>query len=244
MYNEKKKKLLFTEDKSMIRICLSKAHNTAAHCWPSLLKGKYEVDPFTFDEMQKKLTLQRFQLEVSLSDVIWFSTARSLLGMVWCLSAKGLSGIVWFLSARGLSDVMWFLSAEGLSYVMWFFSARGLSDIMWFLTVLCENIEAWKMCLYRREVIVFSCRPSKAYICTSALNKMWFNFLLFSMYSITFPRILAWTSAVQLWQEIITVGDPNYLNSNNIVSYFSNFFFFKLFTFFLFCFVQSDYVHL
>ncbi|BFZ15117.1 hypothetical protein BsWGS_18156 [Bradybaena similaris] len=51
------------EDKCMIRICLSKAHNTAAHCWPSLLKGKYQADPFTFDEMQKKLTLQRFQLE-------------------------------------------------------------------------------------------------------------------------------------------------------------------------------------
>ncbi|KAH9513938.1 NudC domain-containing protein 2 [Bulinus truncatus] len=51
------------EDKCLIRICLSKAHNTAAHCWPSLLVGKYEADLFTFDEMQKKLTLQRFQYE-------------------------------------------------------------------------------------------------------------------------------------------------------------------------------------
>ncbi|XP_055895529.1 nudC domain-containing protein 2-like [Biomphalaria glabrata] len=51
------------EDKRLIRICLSKSHNTAAHCWPSLLVGQYEADPFTFDEMQKKLTLQRFQYE-------------------------------------------------------------------------------------------------------------------------------------------------------------------------------------
>lgn len=51
------------EDKRYVRICLSKAHNTAAHCWPSLLVGQYKVDPMTFDEMQKKLTLQRFQFE-------------------------------------------------------------------------------------------------------------------------------------------------------------------------------------
>ncbi|GFO15982.1 nudc domain-containing protein 2-like [Plakobranchus ocellatus] len=51
------------EDKRYIRICLSKAHNTAAHCWPSLLVGQYKVDPMTFDAMQKKLTLQRFQFE-------------------------------------------------------------------------------------------------------------------------------------------------------------------------------------
>ncbi|CAL1544404.1 unnamed protein product [Lymnaea stagnalis] len=51
------------EDKHIIRICLSKAHNTAAHCWQSLLVGKYKADPYTFDEMQKKLTLQRFQYE-------------------------------------------------------------------------------------------------------------------------------------------------------------------------------------
>lgn len=51
------------EDKKFIRICLSKAHNTASHCWPSLLKDQYKVDPHTYDEMQKKLTLQRFQFE-------------------------------------------------------------------------------------------------------------------------------------------------------------------------------------
>ncbi|XP_005104541.1 nudC domain-containing protein 2 [Aplysia californica] len=51
------------EDKKMVRICLSKVHSTAAHCWPSLLKDQYRADPVTFDEMQKKLTLQRFQFE-------------------------------------------------------------------------------------------------------------------------------------------------------------------------------------
>jgi len=51
------------EDKVRVHICLGKAHNTAAHCWPSLLKGQYLADPMTYDEMQKKLTLQRFQFE-------------------------------------------------------------------------------------------------------------------------------------------------------------------------------------
>ncbi|RUS74235.1 hypothetical protein EGW08_018003 [Elysia chlorotica] len=51
------------EDKRYVRICLSKSHSTAAHCWPSLLVGQFKVDPVTFDEMQKKLTLQRFQFE-------------------------------------------------------------------------------------------------------------------------------------------------------------------------------------
>ncbi|XP_059141086.1 nudC domain-containing protein 2-like [Physella acuta] len=51
------------EDKRMIRICLSKSHNTAAHCWPSLLVGKYAADPVIYDQMQRKLTLQRFQYE-------------------------------------------------------------------------------------------------------------------------------------------------------------------------------------
>jgi len=51
------------EDKKLIRICLSKSHTTAAHCWPSLLIGQFAADPLSFDEMQKKLTLQRFQFE-------------------------------------------------------------------------------------------------------------------------------------------------------------------------------------
>ncbi|KAK7482608.1 hypothetical protein BaRGS_00026209 [Batillaria attramentaria] len=51
------------EDKRFLRICLSKSLTTADHCWKSLLLNQYETDALTYDEMQKKLTLQRFQLE-------------------------------------------------------------------------------------------------------------------------------------------------------------------------------------
>ena len=50
----------------MLRICLPKSISTADKCWNSLLKDKYVADPFTFDQMEKKLTLQRFQYEVGL----------------------------------------------------------------------------------------------------------------------------------------------------------------------------------
>ncbi|XP_060064793.1 nudC domain-containing protein 2-like [Ylistrum balloti] len=51
------------EDKKILRICLVKADATAKNCWRSLLVDSYVADPVTFDEMEKKLTLQRFQLE-------------------------------------------------------------------------------------------------------------------------------------------------------------------------------------
>ncbi|KAJ8297530.1 hypothetical protein KUTeg_024061 [Tegillarca granosa] len=51
------------EDKKLLRICLPKSNPSAANCWKSLLVGQYNVDPYTFDQMEKKLTLQRFQLE-------------------------------------------------------------------------------------------------------------------------------------------------------------------------------------
>ncbi|XP_069131529.1 nudC domain-containing protein 2-like [Argopecten irradians] len=51
------------EDKKFLRICLVKGVATAKNCWRSLLTDNYVVDPYTFDQMEKKLTLQRFQLE-------------------------------------------------------------------------------------------------------------------------------------------------------------------------------------
>ncbi|XP_046369852.2 nudC domain-containing protein 2-like [Haliotis rufescens] len=51
------------EDRRLMRICLVKCHATAADCWKSLIRGQYEVDPLTLSEMEKKLTLQRFQME-------------------------------------------------------------------------------------------------------------------------------------------------------------------------------------
>ena len=51
------------EDKKTINLCLLKSLCGANRCWKSLLDGQYEADPFTFDQMEKKLTLQRFQYE-------------------------------------------------------------------------------------------------------------------------------------------------------------------------------------
>ncbi|KAL3880631.1 hypothetical protein ACJMK2_032855 [Sinanodonta woodiana] len=51
------------EDKKLLRICLPKAYTTADHCWKSLIQGQYEANPWTFDQMEKKLTLERFQKE-------------------------------------------------------------------------------------------------------------------------------------------------------------------------------------
>jgi hypothetical protein len=49
------------EDKKLLRICLPKAEPSASNCWDSLLIGQYGADAFCRDEMQKKLTLERFQ---------------------------------------------------------------------------------------------------------------------------------------------------------------------------------------
>lgn len=57
---------IISEDKKLLRICLPKVLTTADQCWKSLLKGQYEADLYTLDEMQKKLTLQRYQFEVNL----------------------------------------------------------------------------------------------------------------------------------------------------------------------------------
>lgn len=51
------------EDKRLLRVFLVKVDKTAGNCWPSLLVNQFEANFFTKDEMEKKLTLQRFQLE-------------------------------------------------------------------------------------------------------------------------------------------------------------------------------------
>jgi hypothetical protein len=52
------------EDRSLLRIVLVKSHREASNCWKSLLEGQYEVGPWELDQMEKKLTLERFQTEV------------------------------------------------------------------------------------------------------------------------------------------------------------------------------------
>ena len=52
------------EDRKLIRIVLVKSDRHAGNCWRSLLEGQYECDPWVFDQMEKKLTLERFQREV------------------------------------------------------------------------------------------------------------------------------------------------------------------------------------
>ncbi|XP_043559191.1 nudC domain-containing protein 2 [Chiloscyllium plagiosum] len=51
------------EDKKQISIVLRKSNREAGNCWSSLLEGQYHADPLLQDEMQKKLTLERFQRE-------------------------------------------------------------------------------------------------------------------------------------------------------------------------------------
>lgn len=53
------------EDKKFLRIFLIKSSKKKEDaCWSSLFEGgEYTVDPFTKDQMQKKLTLERFQIE-------------------------------------------------------------------------------------------------------------------------------------------------------------------------------------
>lgn len=49
----------------MVRIVLTKTKRDAANCWTSLLESEYAADPWVQDQMQRKLTLERFQKEVS-----------------------------------------------------------------------------------------------------------------------------------------------------------------------------------
>ena len=44
-------------------IALIKSLKDASNCWKSLLKDKFVADPKVFDDMEKKLTLERFHLE-------------------------------------------------------------------------------------------------------------------------------------------------------------------------------------
>ena len=54
----------FPEDNELVRIVLVKSGRDASNCWKSLLVDQYHVDPWTLNEMEKKLTLERFQNEV------------------------------------------------------------------------------------------------------------------------------------------------------------------------------------
>ena len=60
--------LFVSEDNELVRIILVKSGRDAANCWHSLLANEYSADPWTFNEMEKKLTLERFQKEVHLTE--------------------------------------------------------------------------------------------------------------------------------------------------------------------------------
>jgi hypothetical protein len=45
-----------------------KTNRAAGNCWPSLLEGEYCADAWVQDQMQRKLTLERFHREVSGTD--------------------------------------------------------------------------------------------------------------------------------------------------------------------------------
>ena len=48
----------------LLQIVLTKGAREASNAWPSLLEGQYPATAQELDEMQKKLTLERFQREV------------------------------------------------------------------------------------------------------------------------------------------------------------------------------------
>ena len=56
--------LCVAEDRKLLRIVLAKSNRDAGNCWRSLLLGQYEADAYVFDQMERKLTLERFQNEV------------------------------------------------------------------------------------------------------------------------------------------------------------------------------------
>lgn len=55
----------YSEDKKFLRVFLPKGLAVAENCWNSLLVGQYGTDPWTFDQMEKKATLQKYQQEVT-----------------------------------------------------------------------------------------------------------------------------------------------------------------------------------
>ena len=55
--------MLCLEDQSLLRIVLVKSQRDASNCWKSLLESQYEINAWELDQMEKKLTLERFQIE-------------------------------------------------------------------------------------------------------------------------------------------------------------------------------------
>lgn len=53
------------EDRQLLRVLLAKAHTAAKNnCWPTLMAdGSCALDAFTKDQVERKLTLQRFQYD-------------------------------------------------------------------------------------------------------------------------------------------------------------------------------------
>jgi hypothetical protein len=52
------------EDGRLLRIVLQKQVRRAGNTWRSLLDNAFAADPALFDDMEKKMTLERFQTEV------------------------------------------------------------------------------------------------------------------------------------------------------------------------------------
>ena len=64
----------FVEDRKELRLTLVKVNRDASNCWKLLLENQYPVDPWTLNEMEKKLVLERFQNEVRFYCIIQFRT--------------------------------------------------------------------------------------------------------------------------------------------------------------------------
>lgn len=98
-----------SEDKKLIRIVLMKTNREAGNCWQSLLEGEYAADPWVQDQMQRKLTLERFQREVALR-----SLHRSTYFVLWktfffiaCLFTLQTESWIWLQWGRNFWKLSW-----------------------------------------------------------------------------------------------------------------------------------------
>lgn len=66
-----------------------KTNREAGNCWTSLLEGEYCANAWVQNQMQKKLTLERFQREVRLTALRVWSMFERFLKQMECLPGSG-----------------------------------------------------------------------------------------------------------------------------------------------------------
>ena len=60
-----------------------KSGREASNCWPSLLIDQYHCNPMVYNEMEKKLTLERFQREVRQCVLVLITSLLTNCALLW-----------------------------------------------------------------------------------------------------------------------------------------------------------------